>query len=76
MTPLTTALRTGINYCGIKAVVHSGLPYELIDFTQESGKAGRDGEAVDSVILPEQGWEEELLWRREREKIALGEKEG
>jgi Lhr-like helicase len=37
----TTALGTGVSYPGVMLVVHVGLPYGLIDFSQESGRAGR-----------------------------------
>ena len=52
----TSALGTGVNYPGITAVVHVGMPYGLIDFAQESGRAGRGGEDVDSLVLVEKGW--------------------
>ena len=49
----TSALGTGVDYPGIVYVLHIGVPYGMIDFAQESGRAGRSGEAVDSVILVE-----------------------
>ena len=69
----TAALGTGVNYAGIKAVIHSGLPYGLISFAQESGRAGRGGEAVDSIILLEKGWWEEEVRKRRRWNEALTE---
>lgn len=69
----TTALSTGLNYETVKAVIHSGLPYGLIEFAQASGRAGRDpNERVDSIVLLEQGWEEEEQRTRERYNEALG----
>ncbi|KAK3045834.1 hypothetical protein LTR09_012628 [Extremus antarcticus] len=53
----TSALGTGVNYPGIEIVLHASMLYGLIDFTQESGRAGRGGEEVDSLILIEKGWE-------------------
>lgn len=47
----TSALGTGIDYPDIVYVLHVGVPYGMIDFAQESGRAGRGGEAVDSVIV-------------------------
>jgi superfamily II DNA helicase RecQ len=35
-------------------VLHIGVPYSIIDFAQESGRAGRGSKAVDSVILVEE----------------------
>jgi superfamily II DNA helicase RecQ len=51
----STALGTGVSYPGVILVVHMGLPYGLIDFSQESGRAGRGGEQVDSLVLLERG---------------------
>jgi superfamily II DNA helicase RecQ len=69
----TTALSTGLNYEAVKAVIHSGLPYGLIEFAQASGRAGRDpSERVDSIVLLEQGWEEGEQRTRERYNEALG----
>ena len=47
----TSALGTGVDYQGITFVLHVGMPYGMIDFAQGSGRAGRAGEAVDSVVL-------------------------
>jgi hypothetical protein len=53
----TTALGTGVNYAGVALAVHMGMPYGLIDFAQESGRAGRGGEVVTSLILLEKNWQ-------------------
>lgn len=47
----TSALGTGVDFPGIVFVLHVDLPYGMIDFSQESGRAGRAGEDVDSVIV-------------------------
>ena len=49
----TSSLGTGVNYPQIVRVLHAGAPYGMIDFAQESGRAGRQGELVDSVVLVE-----------------------
>ncbi|KAJ9654374.1 hypothetical protein H2201_009009, partial [Coniosporium apollinis] len=54
----TSALGTGVDFPGIVFVLHVGMPWAMIDFAQESGRAGRGGEAVDSVILVEEGEDE------------------
>lgn len=64
----TSALGTGVNYPGIEMVVHAGMPYGLIDFAQESGRAGRGGEDVDSVILIEKGWEARERTKRQAKR--------
>jgi superfamily II DNA or RNA helicase len=47
----TGALGTGVDFPGIVYIVHIGVPYGMIDFAQESGRGGRSGEAVDSIVL-------------------------
>jgi superfamily II DNA helicase RecQ len=47
----TSALGTGVDYPGIVMVIHVGVPYGMIDFAQESGRAGRQGQTVDSVVV-------------------------
>jgi len=56
----TSALGTGVDFPGIVFVLHVDLPYSMIDFAQESGRAGRAGEEVDSVIIVEEGRVERL----------------
>ncbi|GAB7357794.1 hypothetical protein MBLNU459_g0611t1, partial [Dothideomycetes sp. NU459] len=51
----TSALGTGVDFPGVVFVLHVNLPYGMIDFAQESGRAGRGGEDVDSVIMVEEG---------------------
>lgn len=53
----TTALGTGVNYAGVALAVHIGMLYGLIDFAQESGRAGRGGEVVTPLILLEKNWQ-------------------
>jgi hypothetical protein len=53
----TTALGTGVSYTGVALAVHIGMPYGFIDFAQESGRAGRGGEVVTSLILLEKNWQ-------------------
>jgi superfamily II DNA helicase RecQ len=65
-----TALGTGVNYTGVALAVHVGMMYGLIDFAQESGRAGRDGEVVTSLILLEKNWQvrkgaKRMVMRRE-----------
>ena len=47
----TRALGTGVDFPGVIYIVHVGVLYGLIDFAQESGRGGRNSEAVDSIIL-------------------------
>jgi superfamily II DNA helicase RecQ len=47
----TGALGTGVDFPGVVYIMHVGILYRLIDFAQESGRGGRNREAIDSIIL-------------------------
>jgi hypothetical protein len=60
----TSALGTGVDIRGIVFVLHIDIPWSMIDFAQESGRGGRAGETVDSLILVTQQAAEIRLQRR------------
>ncbi|KAH8144640.1 uncharacterized protein LAJ45_11349 [Morchella importuna] len=47
----TTALGAGIDIPNITLVVHFKIPYGFVDFSQGSGRAGRNGNTASSVVL-------------------------
>jgi superfamily II DNA helicase RecQ len=49
----TAVLGSGINVPGIKVIIHLDPPYSLIDYSQEGGRGGRDGERVKAIIVVE-----------------------
>ncbi len=46
----TMALGMGVNFVGLCTTIHYGAPRSLDDYFQESGRAGRNGEASTSTI--------------------------
>jgi hypothetical protein len=51
----TSALGTGISFPKVVYILHVGMPWSMIDYAQETGRGGRAGERVCSVVLVEHG---------------------
>jgi superfamily II DNA helicase RecQ len=60
----TSALGTGVDIPGVVFTLHVQMPWSMTDFAQESGRGGREGETVESVILVGHAEVEETAKRR------------
>ncbi|KAF4473075.1 ATP-dependent DNA helicase Q1 [Fusarium albosuccineum] len=69
----TNALGLGVDDPNVRLVVHVGMPRQLEDFVQESGRGGRDGKKSESVVVIRRTW---IQQQQEREREGGGQAAG
>ena len=47
----TAVLSAGFDYHSVRAVIHFQSSYSIIDFAQETGRAGRDNQLAKSIVF-------------------------
>lgn len=58
----TSALGIGVDIPNIRCIVHIGFPRSLLDYAQESGRAGRDQKPSEAIIIQPDGFDEVPAW--------------
>jgi superfamily II DNA helicase RecQ len=53
----TTAFGAGVDCSGVRLVIHAGPSYSAMEYAQETGRAGRDGQAALCVALVPHSWQ-------------------
>jgi superfamily II DNA or RNA helicase len=67
----TSALSAGFDYAHVRLVIHINEPSSLVDFAQESGRAGRDGKEAYSLVLLSPTWKPQAAEGTAVERRAL-----
>lgn len=67
----TSALGIGFDYAHVRWVIHVDAPDKMTDFSQESGRAGRDGRAATSIVMIRSHWKPQSGGNESADKEAM-----
>jgi superfamily II DNA helicase RecQ len=67
----TSSLGMGVDIADIRCVIHADRPRSLLEYAQESGRAGRDGLTCEAVVIEQEGWMASVDSERTGEEQAL-----
>lgn len=72
----TSAFGAGVDYAHVRVVIHLDMPRDAINFSQEVGRAGRDGHSGHSlVLLPSRHTPvSDEMWERQRFSTPVRER--
>jgi superfamily II DNA helicase RecQ len=51
----TSALGMGVDIPDIRCILHVDWPFTVLDYAQESGRAGRDGLRSEAIMIVQEG---------------------
>lgn len=58
----TSALGIGVDIPDIRCIIYIRFPRSLLDYAQESGRAGRDYLPSEAIIIQPEGFDEVPAW--------------
>lgn len=67
----TSALGMGVDIPDIRCIVHIDWPFSVLDYAQESGRAGRDGARSEAVMIVQEGAQRAAEGEREEREHGL-----
>jgi superfamily II DNA helicase RecQ len=67
----TSALGMGVDVPDIRCIVHIDWPFSVLDYAQESGRAGRDGLPSEAIMIVQEGNERAAKDKQDEAEQAL-----